>query len=163
MLRRIVLALTADLALLAGLIACAPVVTEPPSGFTETPSGFPGLDAAAQARRYRAMQQALEHNVSGQVTRWAETQRVGGGVVPIETVRTSLYGWCRDYEERIATSVGNHHLVGIACRTSDAQWLVVDIRSYKVVPSHNSGEGASNWSDITPYDPGLSETGRLGG
>ena len=163
MLRTIVLAHTAEFVLLAGLMACAPAVTEPPSGCTETPSGFPGLDATAQARRYKAMQEALEHNPSGQITRWAETQRVNGRVVPIETIRNTLYGWCRDYEERISTSAGYHHLVGIACRTSDARWLVVDIRSYRVLPSHKPSEDASNRDAISPYDPGRSDIESVGG
>lgn len=103
--------------------ACTPAVRE-------QPGAFPALDAVAQARRYSAMQNAFESNESGQITYWDENSRVRGRVVPIATIRTSLYGWCREYEERIATYADNHRLVGIACRTDGGQWLVVDIRSY---------------------------------
>ena len=116
---------------------------------TETPSAFPALDATAQARRYRAMQAALEHSPNGQAARWVENERVYGRVVPIETMRTALYGWCRDYEELISMSAENHRLVGIACRTSDGQWLVVDIRSYRELPSRNAGERPSSWSETS--------------
>jgi surface antigen len=112
-----------ELVCAANLAACASVVRE-------QPGAFPALDAAAQARRYTAMQNALESSQSGHITYWDENSRVRGRVVPIATIRTALYGWCREYEERIATYAGNHRLVGIACRTEDGQWLIVDIRSY---------------------------------
>src|SRR4051794_28235289 len=108
---------------LAILSACTSTVPD-------TPAGFPMLDAIAQSRRYAAMQRALENNESGQVSTWVDGQRTQGRVVPIETFRTSLYGWCREYEERIGTFGANHRLVGIACRTTSGQWMVVDIRSY---------------------------------
>ena len=111
------------LAWAASLLACT-------SAVTETPGGFPGLDTTAQSRRYTAMQQALEKSESGQVSTWAIGSRAQGRVVPMATIRTALYGWCREYEEQIRTSVANHRLVGIACRMADGQWLVVDIRSY---------------------------------
>ena len=125
------LAHTRKLGWLASVAACT-------SAVVETPGGFPALDAGAQVRRYGAMQQAFENNVSGQVSFWAESSRVRGRVVPIATIRTSLYGWCREYEERIETSIANHRLVGIACRTANGQWLVVDIRSYVEVPPRKS-------------------------
>jgi surface antigen len=76
------------------------------------------------------MQNAFEKNQSGEISFWYESDRVRGRVVPIATIRTSLYGWCREYEERIATGRANHRLVGIACRTETGQWLIVDIQSY---------------------------------
>src|SRR5690348_13083902 len=108
---------------LVGLTACgtAPI---------ETPGGLPPLDASAQAQRYDAMQSALEHNLSGQPVVWAENERVRGRIVPIETMQTRLYGWCRDYEERITSAVGQHRLVGIACRTQAGRWLVVRLHPY---------------------------------
>ena len=115
-------------ACLAGLAACS-VAT------SEAPGGFPALDATAQSRRYGAMMQAFEKNVSGQPALWMENDRVRGSVIPLETLHTSLYGWCREYEERIATSAAGHHLVGIACREGNGQWLIVDIHSYVEAPS----------------------------
>ena len=115
------------IACVAGLAACS-VAT------TETPGGFPALDATAQERRYSAMMQAFERNPSGHATLWMENDRVRGSVIPLETLHTSLYGWCREYEERIATSAADHHLVGIACRADKGQWLIVDIHSYVEPP-----------------------------
>jgi surface antigen len=105
---------------------------------TEAPGSFPALSAAAQARRYSAMMQALESNTSGQPVLWVESDRVRGSVIPLETLHTSKYGWCREYEERVATSSEGHHLVGIACRASNGQWLIVDIRSYIEAPTRRS-------------------------
>jgi surface antigen len=105
----------------ASVAACAP---------TEKPSGFPALDAVAQARRSAAMQTAFETYPSGKIALWSENDRVRGRVVPLATLRTSLYGWCREYEERIANERNDYRLVGIACRTETGQWLIVDIRSY---------------------------------
>ena len=107
-----------------------------PRATTEAPGAFPALDATAQGRRYNAMMQAFEKNVSGRAALWMENDRVRGSVIPLESLHTSLYGWCRLYEERIATSVAGHHLVGIACRAADnGQWLIVDIHSYVETPS----------------------------
>jgi surface antigen len=49
------------------------------------------------------MQQALEKNESGRVLTWEDGNRARGRVVPIATIDTALYGWCREYEERIGT------------------------------------------------------------
>jgi hypothetical protein len=121
----------AALALAASVQACTPTVSE-------KPGAFPALDAVAQARRYEAMQKAFENSLSGDVAFWYENSRVRGRVVPIATIRTSLYGWCREYEERITTDRTNHRLVGIACRTEAGQWLIVDIRSYVEVPQKST-------------------------
>jgi surface antigen len=80
------------------------------------------------------MMQAFEKNVSGKAALWMENDWVRGSVTPLKTLHTSLYGWCREYEERIATSAAGHHLVGIACRADNGQWLIVDIHSYVETP-----------------------------
>jgi hypothetical protein len=116
-----------------GRLACLAALTACSLATTETPGGFPALDATAQERRYGAMMQAFERNPSGHATLWMENDRVRGRVIPLETLHTSLYGWCREYEERIATSAASHHLVGIACRNK-GQWLIVDIHSYVEPP-----------------------------
>lgn len=115
----------------AAALACAASVAAcTGAAVREQPGALPALDAVAQARRFSAMQAAFENNQSGQPSYWDENSRVRGRVVPVATIRTSLYGWCREYEERIATNADDHRLVGIACRSEDGQWLVVDIRSY---------------------------------
>ena len=122
---------TWKLAWLASLAACT-------SAVNETVGNFPALDATAQTRRYNTMEWAFENNVSGQAAFWTESNGVRGTVIPLATLRTTLYGWCREYEERITTSFANHHLVGIACRTSNGQWLVVDIHSFVEGSKQNS-------------------------
>ena len=104
-----------------GRLACLLVLTACSVATTEAPGDFPALDATAQERRYSAMMQAFEKNLSGQAVLWMENDRVRGSVIPLETLHTSLYGWCREFEERIATSAANHHLVGIACRADNGR------------------------------------------
>jgi surface antigen len=116
---------------LAGLATCTPVTTE-------TPGGFPALDATAQGRRYSAMMEALEKNLSGQPALWAENNRVRGSVIALKTLHTSVYGWRREYEERIATPAANYHLVGIACRVQNGEWSIVDIHSFVETTPHKS-------------------------
>lgn len=118
-----------------GKLACLVALAACSVATSEAPGGFPALDGTAQGRRYGAMMQAFEKNVSGQPALWVENDRVRGSVIPLETLHTTLYGWCREYEERIATSAAGHHLVGIACRTDNGQWLIVDIHSYVEIPT----------------------------
>ena len=125
--RRGLLSGRGKLACLAGLAACS-------AATTEAPGSFPALDEIAQGHRYSAMMQAFEHNMSGQAALWTENDHVRGSVIPLETLHTSLYGWCREYEERIVTSATGHHLVGIACRAGNGQWLIVDVHSYIEAP-----------------------------
>jgi surface antigen len=112
----------AQLIWLGALAGCAAVATD-------TPADLPSLDAAAQARRYEIVEDTLEHNASGQPALW-DAPGLRGSVIPLATVPSSTYGWCRDYEERIATSVRNYRLVGLACRDSKGQWLVLDMRPF---------------------------------
>jgi surface antigen len=113
---------------LFALAGCTPAIRE-------APGALPALTADAQAQRYNAFQQALERNLSGEEVRWSAPESAYGSVVPIETVATSLYGWCRDYQERIATGNRRHCIVGIACRTQEGTWLVVDTRPYNERPT----------------------------
>ena len=64
------------LAWLVALAACS-------AATTETPGGLPALDATAQSRRYGAMMEAFESNMSGQPAVWAESDRVRGSVIPL--------------------------------------------------------------------------------
>ena len=101
--------------------------TRPPA---ETPSALPALDEGAQMQRYAAVQYALENGQGGQPTLWLASESVRGSVAPLETVRSSTWGWCRDYEELITDGPKHYRLVGIACRKSGRGWLVLDIRPF---------------------------------
>lgn len=103
------------------LAACA--LQRPPA----PPPGYPILNGAAQVHRYEAMQEALDHNASGDPRLWIGPGRAKGRITPLETVSSKLYGWCRSYEEEIADAVQQQSVIGIACRTREG-WLVLDLR-----------------------------------
>ncbi|MDQ2803992.1 MAG: hypothetical protein M3Y41_15450 [Pseudomonadota bacterium] len=87
------------------------------------------MGQSAQAKRYAAVQNALEHDASGYARLWDDPgEAAHGSVLPLATVRSAAYGWCRDYEERISASTRQYHLVGVACRSGPG-WLVLDLRS----------------------------------
>ncbi len=108
---------------LAVLSACA-VPGATPS------SSLPSLDESAQTRRFVAWQQALERNVGGETTSWSASGDVRGSIAPIDTVYSRTDGWCRDYEEVIASRATQYRVVGIACRKPGPRWLVLDVRTF---------------------------------
>jgi surface antigen len=95
-----------------------------------TPADLPVLGDSAQARRFAAWQQALEHNTGGETTSWSDSGEVRGSIAPIDTVRSGTDGWCRDYEEVIAEGAKQYRVVGIACRKQGPRWLVLDVRAF---------------------------------
>lgn len=114
------------LLLLAPLLAISGCATRP----AETPPGLPALDGNAQAQRFAAVQYALENDRGGRPTLWQGSGDVRGSVAPLETVRSTTYGWCRDYEELITSGSKRYRLVGIACRKPSQGWLVLDVRPF---------------------------------
>jgi surface antigen len=114
------------LLVLASLLAVSGCTTRP----AETPAGLPALDGSAQTQRFAAMQYALENDEGGQPTLWQASGDARGSVAPLETVRSSTYGWCRDYEELITSGAKHYRLVGIACRQPSQGWLVLDVRPF---------------------------------
>lgn len=98
---------------------------------TDVPTPLPAFGAVAQQTRYTVLQQTLEHNEQGQGTRWG-LGTIRGSTVPLGTFSSAAFGWCRDYEERIAVPAEekNYRMVGIACRDPSGSWLVVDIRPF---------------------------------
>lgn len=92
-------------------------------------AGLPVLSADAQAARYAAVQHALETERSGRAVGWTDPGGSARGLVrPLSTMRSRLWGWCRDYEERVVAAGQSDALVGIACRSPSRRWLVLDIR-----------------------------------
>jgi surface antigen len=118
--------MTKHLLVLASLLAVIGCTTGPP----ETPTGLPMLDQNAQLERFAAVQYALENDQGGQPTLWQGSGDVRGSIAPLETVRSSAYGWCRDYEELITSGPKRYRLVGIACRKPSQGWLVLDVRPF---------------------------------
>lgn len=94
-------------------------------------TGFPVLSHEAQDQRYAATQDALEHDVSGRAKTWStHDEDAEGSIAPLATVRSNEYGWCRDYQEEVATGARKYQLVGIACRPEDGRWLVLDMSPF---------------------------------
>ena len=93
-------------------------------------SNLPVLSESAQTRRFVAWQQALEKNIGGETTSWSDSGEVRGSIAPINTVCSSIDGWCRDYEEVIADRTMRYRVVGIACRKPGPRWLVLDVRTF---------------------------------
>ena len=69
------------------------------AGYT---SAEPALPESALRLRVGGIQQALEREVSGEGASWHDPATGDAGdVLPVRTVRSSQYGWCRDFAERI--------------------------------------------------------------
>ena len=96
----------------------------------ESPSDLPALSETAQSRRFAAFQNALEYVQGDHPVRWQVSADLRGSIVPIDTVRSKEDGWCRSFEELIATGPKRYRLVGIACRESARRWLVLDVRPF---------------------------------
>jgi surface antigen len=96
----------------------------------DSPSDFPALSETAQSRRYAAFQDALEYVPGDRPVRWQVSPDLRGSVVPIDTIRSKQDGWCRSFEELIATGPKRYRLVGIACREATRRWLVLDVRPF---------------------------------
>ena len=101
------------------------------SAVQEKRSALPSLDAQAQSERYAVIQRTLEHDPTGRTRVWGTPAGARGSVVLLGTVSSAIYGWCRNYEERIAVPpAANYRMVGIACRDPSGNWLVLDLRSF---------------------------------
>ena len=96
----------------------------------ESPSDLPALSEMAQSERFGAFQDALESVQDDHPVRWQVSADVRGSIVPIDTVRSRTDGWCRSFEELIATGPRRYRLVGIACRKAAQHWLVLDVRPF---------------------------------
>jgi hypothetical protein len=69
------------------LSGCVPSVTE-------TPSDLPPLSEMAQSRRIAAFQNALEFAEDDHPARWQVSDDLRGSIVPIDSVRSQMDGWC---------------------------------------------------------------------
>lgn len=72
-----------------------------------------------------ALQYSLERMVSGQAHSWQAAQgSANAHLTPLRTFRSASGHFCREYRARIKTGNRRAELHGIACRGSDAVWLV---------------------------------------
>lgn len=85
---------------------------------------------AAQAEADRrlvgnALRQALETKGSGQRVSMEEFGGAGGSVTPIRTYKSVSGHWCREYVRDIQLDGRLIDVRGVACRTSDGEWVTV--------------------------------------
>lgn len=94
--------------------------------------GNPALADSALSQRIAAIQQALEHHVSGDPVTWRDpSSDASGSVDPLLTVRSRLYGWCREFRERISAAERRYDLKGTACRERGGTWQVREITPFR--------------------------------
>lgn len=94
--------------------------------------GNPALPNAALLERSRAIQRALEHDVSGAPVEWHDPiDGANGSVVPVLTEHSPLYGWCREFRERMQIAARDYDLIGTACRGQGGMWLVKEVTPFQ--------------------------------
>jgi|GEM_PF-3306459 len=77
---------------------------------------------ALQERQGLLIQQALEHNLSGEAVAWHESD-YGVSVTPIHTYRRADGSYCREYRKDIILGQVTLQEHGLACRNDDAKWV----------------------------------------
>jgi hypothetical protein len=86
----------------------------------------PALPESAVRLRVGGIQQALEREVTGGGTSWHDPATGDAGdVLPVRTVRSSQYGWCRDFAERIRAAGRAYEMRGTGCRNPRGIWDIV--------------------------------------
>jgi len=89
-------------------------------------SAEPALPQSALRQRSAGIQQALEHEASGQSTAWTDAMSGDSGEVRLSDTRHSeKYGWCRDFAEDIRASGRVFPMHGTGCRNPSGIWELV--------------------------------------
>lgn len=93
----------------------------------------PALAVTALQQRSAALQQAMEHEVSGSRTTWSDpTSGSAGDIMLIDTKRSARYGWCRDFTEHIQWAGRTYLLHGTGCRDPAKVWDIVALEPGKI-------------------------------
>jgi hypothetical protein len=88
----------------------------------------PALPDSALRLRVARIQQALEHDLSGDTVSWNDPATGDNGdVLPLRTVRSRQYGWCRDFAEHIRAAGRAYSLQGTGCRNAAGIWDIVEL------------------------------------
>jgi hypothetical protein len=96
------------------------------SELTSYTSAEPALPDSALRVRIAGMQQALERKLSGEATPWHDPATGDAGeVLPVRTLRSTQYGWCRDFAESIRSAGRVYALQGTGCRNPSGVWDIV--------------------------------------
>ena len=95
-------------------------------------SAEPALPASALRLRVNGIQQALERELSGRPAVWRDGWTGNAGeVMPVRTVRSAHYGWCRDFAEQIRTPGRLYNLQGTGCRNASGIWDIISLEPSK--------------------------------
>ena len=88
----------------------------------------PALPDSALRLRIARIQQALENDLSGNSRSWNDPATGDDGeVLPLRTVRSRQYGWCRDFSEHIRAAGRSYNLQGTGCRNAAGIWDIVEL------------------------------------
>jgi hypothetical protein len=88
----------------------------------------PALPDSALRLRVARIQQSLEQDLSGDAVSWNDPATGDDGdVLPVRTVRSRLYGWCRDFAEHIRATGRAYNLQGTGCRNASGIWDIVEL------------------------------------
>jgi hypothetical protein len=88
----------------------------------------PALPDSALRLRVVRIQQALEQDLSGDAVSWNDPATGDDGdVLPVRTVRSEQYGWCRDFTEHIRAAGRAYSLQGTGCRNASGIWDIVEL------------------------------------
>ena len=83
------------------------------------------LDKADRERADRTTQQALENSQTGQVAQWSNPDSGHSGTItPIRTFQRDGRS-CRDFKQAIYIDGKVQEATGVACRTPDGSWKIV--------------------------------------
>jgi surface antigen len=89
---------------------------------------YPFLDDGDRARASAAVQDALEHRLSGESEAWrGDSAGVSGTVTPQRTFQIGSGHWCREFQEAVVLPGQAEIRLLTACRSQDdGRWIVVD-------------------------------------
>ena len=89
---------------------------------------YPFLDDGDRAVASAAVQDALEHRLSGESEAWrGASAGVSGTVTPQRTFRIGSGHWCREFQEAVVLPGQAEIRLLTACRSQDdGRWIVVE-------------------------------------
>jgi hypothetical protein len=94
--------------------------------------GAPPLSNEALQQRTRAIQHALESQLSNASVAWRDPSgEASGTIAPVLTEHLPSLGWCREFREQMLVAGRHYDLLGTACRARGGTWMVREITPYR--------------------------------
>ncbi|RDD63486.1 RT0821/Lpp0805 family surface protein [Ferruginivarius sediminum] len=85
------------------------------------------LDRADRAKAAETTHDALEHNKTGEVSRWENPDSGhSGSVQPTETYQRNDGTYCREFQQTVTIGGKTEQAYGTACRQPDGSWKIVN-------------------------------------